>query len=85
MFVVKKKLALTPQEKPLLATNMRIMKEKEWPFYSMSDVDPAVLLPLSTKRIRVEEQNFASWEGSLRTMVFLARTTQLFCMILFVV
>ena len=81
--MVKKKLALTPQEKPLLATNMRIMKEKEWPFYSMSDVDPAVLLPLSTKRIRVGEQNFASWEGSLRTMVFLARTTQLFCMILF--
>lgn len=82
--MIKKKLALTPQEKPLLATNTRIMKEKEWPFYSMSDVDSGVLLPVSTKRMRVEEENGVAWEGSLKTVAFLARSTQLFCLFLFV-
>lgn len=82
--MVKKKLAYSPQEKPLLATNTRIMKEKEWPFYSMSDVESGVLLPVSTKRVRVEEENGAVWEGSLKTVAFLARSTQLFCFVLFV-
>ena len=50
----------------------------------MSDVESGVLLPVSTKRVRVEEENGAVWEGSLKTVAFLARSTQLFCFVLFV-
>ena len=84
MFVVKKKLAWTPQEKPLLATNIHLMKAQEWPFFAMSDMDSAVLTPISTGKVRIGEEKMGNWEGSLKTVVFLARSTQLLCFCVFV-
>lgn len=81
VFVLKKRIALTAQEKQMISTNTNIMKQNELSFFTMAELDPQKIVPLSSSQIRIVRQVPYRYDTSLKLISYLAKTTSLFCKI----